>query len=78
MKKKNQAIKKVVDFFGGSQVETAKKLNVSKSQVWQWLNNVNSIAIEKAIDIEDKTNGAVKCEDLRPDVNWSVIRSKVV
>lgn len=76
MKKKNPAIKKVVDFFGGSQVETAKKLNVSKSQVWQWLNNVNAIAIEKAIDIEDKTNGEVKCEELRPDVNWSVIRGR--
>ncbi|NUE95415.1 helix-turn-helix domain-containing protein [Gilliamella sp. ESL0232] len=76
MKKKNPAIKKVVDFFGGSQVETSKKLNVSKSQVWQWLNNVNAIAIEKAIDIEDKTNGAVKCEELRPDVNWSVIRGR--
>ncbi|OCG33673.1 MULTISPECIES: transcriptional regulator [unclassified Gilliamella] len=76
MEKKNQAIKKAIDFFGGSQVKTAKKLNVSKSQVWQWLNNVNAIAIEKAIDIEDKTNGAVKCEELRPDVNWSVIRGR--
>lgn len=28
------------------------------------------------IEIESKTNGAVKCEDLRPDVNWSVIRGR--
>lgn len=28
------------------------------------------------IEIEDKTNGAVRCEDLRPDVNWSVIRGR--
>ncbi|MFQ0995700.1 transcriptional regulator [Gilliamella sp. BG2] len=28
------------------------------------------------IEIEDKTSGKVKCEDLRPDVNWSVIRGR--
>lgn len=28
------------------------------------------------IEIEDKSKGIVTCEDLRPDVNWSVIRNK--
>ena len=28
------------------------------------------------IEIEHNSNGIVRCEDLRPDVNWSVIRNK--
>lgn len=73
---KNESIQKAIDFFGGSQVELAKALNVSKSQVWQWLNNINSISLEKIIMLEEKTNGFIRCEDLRPDINWSVLRSK--
>lgn len=73
---KNTAIQRAINYFGGSQVELAKNINVSKAQVWQWLNNVNSIAVGKAIEIEDKTNGQVTCEELRPDVNWSVLRNK--
>lgn len=26
------------------------------------------------IEIEDKSKGMVMCEDLRPDVNWAVVR----
>ena len=27
------------------------------------------------IEIENQSRGEVRCEDLRPDVNWSVIRN---
>ena len=30
------------------------------------------------IEIEDKSKGQVRCEELRPDVNWSVLRKKTV
>lgn len=73
---KNLAIQKAIDCFGGSQVELARNLNVTRAQVWQWLNYKNSISLEKAIDIEDKTNGQVTCEELIPDVNWSVLRNR--
>ena len=74
MRDKNKAILRAIEHFGGTQSELAKKVNVSRAQVWQWLNNINSVSVEKAIEIEDKTSGVVRCEDLRPDVNWSVIR----
>lgn len=74
MNDKNEAIQKAIEHFGGTQSELAKAINVSRAQVWQWLNNINSVSVEKAIEIEDKTNGVVRCEELRRDINWSVIR----
>jgi len=32
-------------------------------------------AAELAINIERETSGAVRCEDLRPDVDWGVLRA---
>lgn len=29
------------------------------------------------ISIEENSNGKIRCEDLRPDINWSVLRKKV-
>lgn len=74
MNEKNKSIQRAIEYFGGTQSALAKKVNVSRAQVWQWLNNINSVSLEKSIEIEDKTSGVVRCEDLRPDVNWSVIR----
>ena len=74
MNDKNIGIQRAIEHFGGTQSGLAKKINVSRAQVWQWLNNINSVSVEKSIEIEDKTNGIVRCEELRPDINWSVIR----
>lgn len=76
MNKKSEPIEKALKFYNGSQAEFARAVNVTRAQVWQWLNKVNSIPAEKAIEIEEKTKGAVTCEELRPDVKWHVLRNK--
>lgn len=34
------------------------------------------LGLNICIEIEDKTKGEIRCEDLRPDVNWSILRNK--
>lgn len=34
----------------------------------------SNLGIKICIEIELHSKGKVKCEDLRPDINWSVIR----
>ncbi|WP_392559761.1 transcriptional regulator [Orbus mooreae] len=75
MNKKNTAIGKAIDFFG-SQSSLAKELDVTRARVWQWFNNVSMVSPEKSIEIEGKTKGMVRCEELRPDINWSILRNK--
>lgn len=40
----------------------------------QWKNGARQVPAERCPDIEQATGGLVRCEDLRPDVNWSVLR----
>lgn len=53
---KNEAVMKAINICGGSQVKLARAINVSRSQVWQWLNNINRVSSNKAINIEEITN----------------------
>ncbi|OCG56968.1 Cro/Cl family transcriptional regulator [Gilliamella sp. Nev5-1] len=39
---------------------------------WQYV----AVPAERCPDIEFLTDGQVTCEELRPDVNWSVIRGR--
>lgn len=34
----------------------------------------SNLGVKICIEIEDKSDGQVRCEDLRPDVNWAVVR----
>lgn len=48
---------------------------IKQAHVWKWLNSPSpdkSPPAEYCPDIEAITG--VRCEDLRPDVNWSVLR----
>lgn len=56
-----------------TQVEFANLLGVSQGTVGFWLHN-KPPTIERAIQIEKVTNGAVRCEVLRPDVDWAYLR----
>jgi DNA-binding transcriptional regulator YdaS (Cro superfamily) len=49
---------------------TAKGRKVSKASISRW--KKERVPAEACPDIEDLTG--VKCEDLRPDVNWAVLR----
>lgn len=56
----------------GGPTGLAKALSVSVSSVCNW--RVRGTPAERCPDIERATGGAVRCEDLRPDVAWGVLR----
>lgn len=42
--------------------------------VYQWASGIRQVPVERCIQIERATDGAVRCEELRPDIDWSVLR----
>lgn len=61
-----------------SQTELAKALGVTQGAVWQWTNGLSAVSAERCPAIERATGGLVRCEDLRPDVQWSVLRGNCI
>lgn len=59
----------------GGQANMAKLLNVKPPTVSQWVHLVKQIPAERCPEIEKAVNGAVTCEELRPDVDWAYLRS---
>lgn len=57
----------------GSQSALAKSLGLSPQVVNNWIRRGN-VPAEYCPSIE--RNAGVKCEDLRPDVDWDVLRDK--
>lgn len=68
----NKAIDKAVAIVG-SKSELANRLNITRQAVHNWY-LTSKVPVERCIDIEELTNGAVTCEQLRPDLNWSILR----
>lgn len=66
-------LKKAIITVGG-QRELARLCGVSQAAVSKWLNGISKIGEDKAILLEQALDGLVTCEDLRPDVNWSIVR----
>lgn len=60
----------------GSQVALAAALGVTKAAVNQWKAVQRKVPAEHCPVIERLTGGAVRCEDLRPDVLWEVLRTQ--
>ena len=58
----------------GSQTKLAELLGVSKAAVAQWKLPGRRVPLTHCMAIEKATYGKVKCEDLRPDINWTVVR----
>lgn len=52
----------------GSQQALAAKLGVRQSAVSKWLYGSIAMTAERAVQIEEATDGAVRREDLRPDL----------
>jgi DNA-binding transcriptional regulator YdaS (Cro superfamily) len=67
---------KLSDFLSprNSVVDLAKRIEVAPSMVSQWKNGVRPIPAERCPEIEKATGGVVRCEDLRPDVDWAYLR----
>lgn len=57
----------------GSQTALAAKLSRQKAAVSRWL--VKQIPAEVCPEIEKLTG--VPCEELRPDVSWSILRERL-
>lgn len=70
----NKAITKACAAIGG-QAMMARAIKVSPPTVSQWCNGVRPIPAERCPEIERVTGGAVRCEELRPDVDWAVLRT---
>ena len=58
-----------------SVMRLAAALGIAPSVVSQWKNGVRQVPAEHCPSVEKATNGAVRCEDLRPDVDWAYLRN---
>lgn len=56
-----------------NQSEIARQLGIKPQAVQQWFKT--QVPAERCPDIERISNGQVTCEELRPDVNWGVLRN---
>ena len=68
------AISIALDHVGGP-TKLAAILSVSAQAVCFWRDGQRKIPAERCPLIEEATGGLVRCEDLRPDVRWDVLRS---
>lgn len=62
----------------GGQSELARAIGAKQQYVWRWLSRGRVPAEHcPAIERETRARGEpVTCEELRPDVDWSVLRSQ--
>jgi len=60
----------------GSQAALATAIGVKQQHVWNWLNRPGGVPAEHCPAIERATSGLVRCEELRPDVAWDVLRKR--
>jgi DNA-binding transcriptional regulator YdaS (Cro superfamily) len=58
----------------GGQSALASAIGLTQSHVWNWLSRA-SIPAEHCPAIERATQRAVRCEQLRPDVDWAYLRA---
>jgi DNA-binding transcriptional regulator YdaS (Cro superfamily) len=52
----------------------ARALGVAPVLVSQWKTGVRPVPAERCPSIEKATSGLVRCEELRPDVDWAYLR----
>lgn len=69
-----QAVQQAAALVGGVTV-LARLVGVSGPAVTQWASGMRRVPAERCPLIERATQGQVRCEILRPDVDWSVLRS---
>ncbi len=66
-------IQKAINTAGNAH-RLAIEIGVPPQSVFFWRNGDRRIPAEYCPRIELATHGLVRCEDLRPDVNWGVLR----
>ena len=58
----------------GAAAQLARAIGVTQAVISQWRKNVRPIPADRCPDIERATDGEVRCEDLRSDVDWATVR----
>lgn len=59
----------------GACVEMARHLGVRSVMLSQWRYSVKKVPVARCIEIDRATGGAVRCEEMRPDVDWAYLRA---
>jgi len=59
----------------GSQAALAEALGVTRAAVSQWKERDRKTPAEHCPRIERLCGGRVTCEELRPDIEWGVLRT---
>lgn len=67
-----------IDSRRGAGADLARALNLPKPLIYQWAGAVRRVPADHCPAIERATDGAVRCEDLRPDVDWAYLRTPTV
>lgn len=72
MKEQNISQEPWIERVPGGQLFIARLFGISVQAVSKWVKK--QVPAERCPEIEKATNGAVTCEDLRPDVDWAYLR----
>lgn len=59
----------------GRGAELAKSLGVPAVLISQWKTGSRQVPAERCPAIEKATDGLVRCEDLRSDIDWAYLRT---
>ncbi|MEE3700039.1 helix-turn-helix domain-containing protein [Mannheimia haemolytica] len=59
----------------GEMARLSKAIKVAQPIVSFWVNGKRQVPAERCPEIEKFTEGKVTCEELRPDVDWAVLRN---
>lgn len=74
MNDKNVGIVKAIAAVNGVD-RLATELAVTPAAIYRWRDRIDRVPAERCVQIEAITHGLVRCEDLRPDVGWAVLRA---
>lgn len=69
------AVQAAAELVGGVTI-LARLVGVSGPAVTQWATGLRRVPAERCPLIERATQGQIRCESLRPDVDWSVLRER--
>lgn len=54
--------------------EIAQAINIKPIAISRWALGQRQVPAERCPDIEQATGRAVTCEEMRPDINWAILR----
>lgn len=70
------ALQRAAEILGSQAALAAACGFADRRHVWPWFNTPRRVPAEHCPAIERATGGRVRCEDLRPDVAWDVLRAQ--